>query len=285
MPKKLQKSLNEYLSKMKKPHPNIHFPPHPFSCTSRKKWISNCKHSRTLSFAGDDPNQTTDQGHDKHNNKDDESATLSDIDHFLFENFRSLYISGDENNERKVCEPHSPSGGLIIESPKLDRMPPDLGGSQRFFVAPRASSSLMEEARWGSSSLKITTSDENGSSSTSTNTLNRTTTVSNEDDNGTALPNDCIAMLKYSRTPYEDFRSSMQEIVREKLIHNERVDWDFMEEFLFCYLNLNEHKSHKFILSAFVDLVVGLRQNSNKTPVRSRSLRFSRRTRILRHVK
>ncbi|KAG6780479.1 hypothetical protein POTOM_013339 [Populus tomentosa] len=44
--------------------------------------------------------------------------------------------------------------------------------------------------------------------------------------------------------------------------NNGKVEWDFMEELLFCNLNLDEKTSHKFILNAFVDLIVGLR----KTP-------------------
>ncbi|GAV75811.1 Ovate domain-containing protein [Cephalotus follicularis] len=253
MPKKLNKSLSDYISKMKKSHPSIRFPPHPFSCTSRKSWIPNCKHSRTLSLAVDDPNQAI-EGYDNHN-KDGESATLSDIDRFLLENFRSLYTSGDEeDNEKKNFHPL-----IYDQSARLDHMPSDLRGSGRFCGAPRASSSLMEEAR---SSMTITTSDDIGSRSTSTNnTLNDSTTY----DNVTELPNDCIAMLKYSLNPYEDFRCSMQEIVDEKLLHKGIVDWDFVEELLLCYLNLNEKKSHKFILSAFVDLIVGLRQIPNKT--------------------
>lgn len=45
------------------------------------------------------------------------------------------------------------------------------------------------------------------------------------------------------------------EMVETRLENCEKVDWGFLQELLFCYLNLNEKKSHGFILSAFVDLV------------------------------
>lgn len=74
---------------------------------------------------------------------------------------------------------------------------------------------------------------------------------------------DCIALLTVSPSPYQDFRRSMQEILEARINNNQRVDWDFLEELLFCYLRLNEKKQYRYILSAFVDLIVVLRQNSS----------------------
>jgi hypothetical protein len=88
MPKKLQKSLQECLTKLKKPTPSIQFPSNSFS--SSKKWIlSRCRHPKTLSF-------TMDRNQDKAGKNNGGEATLSNIDRFLFENFKSLYIEGDE---------------------------------------------------------------------------------------------------------------------------------------------------------------------------------------------
>lgn len=87
MPKKLQKSLQDYLSKIKKPTPQLQFP-NPQTFSSSKSWIlSGCKHPKTLSFAIDRK-----QVHGVGNNED-AAATLADIDRFLFENFRSLYLN------------------------------------------------------------------------------------------------------------------------------------------------------------------------------------------------
>lgn len=273
MPKKLQKSFQDYLNKIKHPTQNIQLPSTSFS--SSKNWIlSGCKHPKTLSFAIDHNRKEDHEDGDKK----DEAATLSDIDRFLFENFRSLYTKTDEeDHQRKVEEGEqgqNPNGILFDQSPLFGDPPPDLCGSHRFFVARGSSSgSLIEEARFS----LTTTSEEMRSSSASTNTINDSTISSNEVKN-VRLPDDSIAVLTYSPNPYHDFRRSMQEMVEERLQNKGKVDWDFMEELLICYLNLNEKKSHKFILSAFVDLIIGLRQNSSMVPERSRHSQIARKT-------
>lgn len=62
----------------------------------------------------------------------------------------------------------------------------------------------------------------------------------------------------------------MEEMVEARLNDRGRVDWEFMEELLFCYLDLNEKKSYKYILSAFVDLIVVLREKSGRVSEKSR---------------
>ncbi|KAJ6711613.1 TRANSCRIPTION REPRESSOR OFP7-RELATED [Salix purpurea] len=245
MPKKFQKSLQDYIYKIKNPAQNIQISSNSFS-NSRNWILRGCKHPRTLSFsiAGNQSKSRDEEDEEKR-----DAATLSDVDRFLFENFR--YIDP----------------------------PLDLCGSHRFFVEPGSSSgSLVEEAR---SSLTVTSENMGSSSSTSTSTSTSTvnddsaTTASN-DPKPVRLPDDCIAVLAYSPSPYDDFRQSMQQMVEEKLQNNGIADWDFMEELLQCYLNLNEKTSHKFILSAFVDLIVGLRKNEDKAPVRSLHSRIAK---------
>ncbi|KAF2323329.1 hypothetical protein GH714_034643 [Hevea brasiliensis] len=223
MPTKLQKSLQDYLSKIKNPTP-------PNSMSSSKNWVlSGCKNPKTPSFARD---RSLNEGHER-----DGAATLSDIDRFLFENF------------------------------KLFEIPPDLCGSHRFFVTAGSSSSLIEEARL---SLTVTSEEgESSSSSTSNTIIDSARSCSNSTDIKN-IPDDCITVIKYSRSPNEDFRQSMQEMVEARLQRKGKVNWDFMQELLFSYLDLNEKKSHKFILSAFVDLVVGLRQRSGEVPAKPR---------------
>ncbi|KAI9110244.1 hypothetical protein K1719_018686 [Acacia pycnantha] len=264
MPKKLQ----DYISKLRRnPNPQV-------NSSSSKNWIfSNCKHPRTLSVdvGGHQRNET--QAHQQSNNND--SASLSDVDRFLFENFKSLYVKEDREETDKNAESEQQEiearpqklEPILFESPRLDlALPPDLRGSNRFFVTPGLSGSLVEDA----SRLSLTTTggdeDEAGSSSSSTTSLNDYPNVSSDNHRESqaveALPQDFIAVLMYSPTPYDDFRRSMQEMVEARLTNEERVDWDFMEELLFYYLNLNEKKSHKFILSAFVDVIAGLRRRS-----------------------
>ncbi|XP_022777167.1 transcription repressor OFP14-like [Durio zibethinus] len=286
MSKKLQKSLQDYLSKIKKPSPNTQFPSNPIS--SSKKWIlKSCKHPKTLSFVFN--RDRNDHGHhETSNDNNDYAATLSDVDRFLFENFKSLYIKdGEEINERRGnvssedheddCNHQAKSpGGILFESPRFVDPPPDLCGSNRFFVATGLSSSLIEEAR--SSVVTNTTmsmSEDMGSTSTSTSTNNTTANDSNsygghgDHVKSPSIHNECIAVIKCSPSPYDDFKRSMQDMVEARLKHHLTVDWDFMEELLFCYLNLNDKKSYKYVLSAFVDLIVDLRQNDRKIPARS----------------
>ncbi|XP_021298711.1 transcription repressor OFP14 [Herrania umbratica] len=290
MSKKLQKSLQDYLSKMKKPSPTTQFPSN--SLPSSKKWIlKGCKHPKTLSFAVN--HDRNDQG----TCEIDDAATLSDVDRFLFENFKSLYIKDDDEevNERRGVgedrEDHhqvkSP-GGILVESPRFVDPPPDLCGSNRFFVATGLSSSLIEEARSSAvTNTTMSTSEDVGSTSTSTSTnatANDSNSYGGDHTKCPSIPNECIAVLTYSPNPYDDFRRSMREMVEARLQHHSTIDWDFMEELLFCYLNLNDKKSYKFILSAFVDLIVTLRQNERKIPARPRNSkavrdRRSRRTR------
>jgi uncharacterized protein (TIGR01568 family) len=285
MPKKLQKSLQEYLTKIKKPTPRIQFPSNnPFS--SSTNWIlSGCKHPKTPSFA-------MDHNQDKAGNNGGGEATLSDVDRFLLENFKSLYIEEDEDNYNEkngkastTYDPYegenpSSGGAVLVGSPRFTDLPPDLRRSHRFFITPGMSSSLIEKSQ-----TSVTTmSEDHGSSSSSsstTTTLNdsTTTTTNAHAKDRVTLPNDCVAVLVYSPTPYEDFRRSMQEMVEARSRnHHGKVDWSFMEELLFSYLNLNEKKSYRYILSAFADLIVVLRQDSSeKVPARSRNVRRERR--------
>lgn len=158
--------------------------------------------------------------------------------------------------------------------------PPDLCNATRFFVKPGNSGSILME---DSVSTLTNTSDEGESSNS-----NSSSPVANHNqDHHRELPDNCVALLRYSLTPYNDFRRSMQDVVESKYgninnKNNNHIDWDFMEDLLFCYLNLNEKKSHKFILSAFVDLITLMRRNSEtsltKGPCSVRTVRIDRET-------
>ncbi|CAA0822362.1 Transcription repressor OFP14 [Striga hermonthica] len=81
---------------------------------------------------------------------------------------------------------------------------------------------------------------------------------------------DFIAILKYSPSPYREFRRSMAEMVEVRLGGGEKVDWDFLEELLFRYLDLNNEMTHRNVLRAFVDLVVVLHENDWRSPEQQR---------------
>ncbi|KAG9459286.1 hypothetical protein H6P81_003794 [Aristolochia fimbriata] len=297
MPKKgIQKSIQVYLSKIRKPAvPDHHDPvdhrdiPHAGSAAAG--WLlSACKHPRTPSFVGDDREDCRrKEGGRPPAPHDEAAATLKDIDKFLFENFRSLYVNKDDPRRRKDGDrgedddEDAAAAVLLCESPTFAKTPPSLRASHRFFVSTSLDNSLLERPCSESSAA----GDPRSSSSSSSSS-------------GVPLPGDSLAVLTYSRRPYDDFRRSMQEMVeaRREMVgpspaqHGQALDWDFMEELLFCYLRLNEKRAHKYILGAFVDLVVSFRPakapsaaasrpRRNKKP--SPGERISRRRRRHRH--
>ncbi|KAA3454592.1 transcription repressor OFP12 [Gossypium australe] len=71
-----------------------------------------------------------------------------------------------------------------------------------------------------------------------------------------------VAVKKYSPDPYKDFRFSMQEMIEARNLTDVNKDWDFLHELLICYLTLNPKNTHKFIVSAFADIIVCLLSSS-----------------------
>lgn len=86
-----------------------------------------------------------------------------------------------------------------------------------------------------------------------------------------------VAVMTFSVAPYEDFRRSMREMADAHWARQEApapaVDWDFMEELLFCYLQLNDRAVHKDILRAFTDTVAALRRRRRPPKPKSRRTR------------
>ncbi|XP_055827759.1 transcription repressor OFP14 [Solanum dulcamara] len=278
MPKQLQKSLSDYLSKKKnKPIPQQTRSSENKTLSSSTSWLlRGCRHPKTPSFSADDRKEKNAQGKN-------EAATLADVDRFLFENFKSFYYKEDDNE----AEGNKPSNKSIVRKGKKEEIagspnslsesssyiipPSNHTGSRRFFVAPGSSSSIIEEAR-----TSMTVSDDTGSTSaitttTATNTnSNESSAISTEYSKETLNADDFITLVTYSPSPYDDFRQSMQEMMEARLNDQGKINWEFMEELLFCYLDLNDKKSYKYILCAFVDQIVVLRENSGRVPAISR---------------
>ncbi|KAH6820981.1 hypothetical protein C2S53_020033 [Perilla frutescens var. hirtella] len=233
MPKQIQKSLQDCLSKLKIPNKQIQFP------------LSGCKHVKTTSFA---------TAGDGGKAKEDDGVTLSDIDRFLFENFKSLYQEECEEGLISRRNDGKRTAAFLLESPRLLEPPPpeNLCRSARFFVESGSSSSRITDEPFSSSS----------SATASASVASEEAEAATEAADVSLAPEDFIALLTYSPSPYEDFRRSMQEMVEVRLEHNGKVDWQFLEELLFCYLDLNNKKSYRYILRAFVDIIVVLRENS-----------------------
>ncbi|URD88524.1 atofp18 ofp18 [Musa troglodytarum] len=104
--------------------------------------------------------------------------------------------------------------------------------SDRFFFSPCTTKSIMEEAK---------TEKSKAAAATTTTTRD-------------SFYHESITMAMSSSDPYQDFRSSMEEMVAA---HGLR-EWHSLQELLQCYLRLNEKKNHKVIVMAFVDLLMHL---------------------------
>ncbi|TKY64505.1 Transcription repressor OFP14 [Spatholobus suberectus] len=246
--KKIPKSLRDYLSKIKTPQRSqIQLP--------SKKWIlMGCKHPRTPSL-DIDKIKNTPYATANNNNIKDEEAMLADIDRFLFENFKSLFLedrdeTANNNNRREE------------KSPKLS--PIRFDSSRRYEESPP--NLFMETTTEAGSSSAVSSSGTEGA------------------EEQTVVPGNCVVVLANSASPGEDFRRSMEGVVEARLRNCEKVDWDFMEELLFCHMNLNQKKAHKFILSAFVDVVTAMRRPPEMAPAKPKP-RSVRTVRIGREVR
>lgn len=183
--------------------------------------------------------------------KENDAVTFSDTDQFLFENLRSFYRKECEEEMAKIgreASSQSESPGFIEPSRR----------SARLFVASGSSSPLIMDEACSFSASPI------GDSSTAEEAEEIGA------NNSSVQDDDYIAILTYSRSPYEDFRRSMQEMVEARLKHKRELDRKFMEELLFRYLDLNNEKSYRYILRAFLDLIVVVREDSGMIPARRR---------------
>lgn len=62
-----------------------------------------------------------------------------------------------------------------------------------------------------------------------------------------------------SEEPYLDFKRSMEES------NNGLKDWECLEELLGWYLRMNGEMNHGFIVSAFVDLLMGISSSCSES--------------------
>ncbi|RVW87997.1 Transcription repressor OFP14 [Vitis vinifera] len=221
MPRKIQKSLQDYLSKLKKPTPHIHLSANNALSASINRMLLGSLYQK--------------------NDDDDDINT--------------------KKREEEEEEEEEKPGGVLFESPRIMDPTSNICSCHRFFTTPCSSSSLMEDAR---ASLAVSSEGIASSYATSSTSTVDCSSSSSSDIKEVLAPHDCIAVLTNSPNPYVDFRLSMQEMIEARLHSHEKVDWDFMEDLLFCYLNLNDKDSHKHILQAFVDLICVLRQKPTK---------------------
>ncbi|KAL8522375.1 hypothetical protein ACS0TY_012497 [Phlomoides rotata] len=104
-------------------------------------------------------------------------------------------------------------------------------------------------------------------------------------DSSAAEEDDTITILTYSKSPYTDFRQSMQEMVEARVVGYGVVDKEFLEELLFRYLHLNSAKFHGCIIRAFLDLIVISTEDFGRSPTRRRPWIGSGRRRLKLEIK
>ncbi|KAJ1284131.1 hypothetical protein BS78_03G181100 [Paspalum vaginatum] len=209
---KLRKSLQLCLSRTLKKIPPIHIPSSaiPANITTSARLLSTCRFPRTTSLDLDGDHAAAAAGAD--DDSKDQAATLSDVDRFLFDNFRSLYIHDNSGND--------PS-------------------------SPATSTSLVGETRPTQPTAETTSSSESAAEDI------KEARRGEESGEGAAI-------VVFSVDPYTDFRRSMRNMIKMHHGHVcQPLDWDFLEELLFYYLQLNDRAVHKHILKAFADLTAG----------------------------
>lgn len=91
-----------------------------------------------------------------------------------------------------------------------------------------------------------------------------------------------VAVVTFSAAPYKDFQRSMREMVDATRRDDDdapAVDWELMEELLFCYLELNDRAVHGDILRAFTDTVAAIRRRRRAAGAKTRQTRRRQRPR------
>jgi uncharacterized protein (TIGR01568 family) len=73
-----------------------------------------------------------------------------------------------------------------------------------------------------------------------------------------------VAVPTYSPDPHADFLRSMEEMAAAlRLDARRRGDRARLHELLLCYLALNDRRTHKYVVSAFTDLLLHLTAATN----------------------
>jgi uncharacterized protein (TIGR01568 family) len=73
-----------------------------------------------------------------------------------------------------------------------------------------------------------------------------------------------VAVPTYSPDPHADFLRSMEEMAAAlRLDARRRADRARLHELLLCYLTLNDRRTHKYVVSAFTDLILRLTAATN----------------------
>uniref|UniRef100_A0A1D1Z2Z5 Transcription repressor n=1 Tax=Anthurium amnicola TaxID=1678845 RepID=A0A1D1Z2Z5_9ARAE len=161
----------------------------------------------------------------------------------------------------RTCSSCLSSASVAAGHDNAEDLPMGAIDSKRFFFSPCTSKSITEVPFL--QGVQIETLGGNPCSQVEAgedvvfNTLREADAESALEKAGTgpcALCEQSIPVAMASRDPYRDFRSSMEEMVAA---HGLR-EWSGLHELLHCYLRLNQKETHKFVVLAFVDLLIQL---------------------------
>ncbi|KAK0607730.1 hypothetical protein LWI29_019389 [Acer saccharum] len=218
-----------------------------------------CPNNTTLNPSSP-PSLSKQDHHDHHQNHSSSSSSSpppppnNNPTSILIKNFNSLYdfssSSFSTSNDDLFLSSTSSSSDTTDTSDTLS--PPDFAtifASQRFFFSsPGRSNSIIESSPEQSTSRPMEIESGNDQEAETASLL----------DGG-------VAVKKYSPDPYKDFRCSMQEMIEAKNLKDVVSNWDFLHELLFCYLSLNPKHTHKFIITAFSDILISLLSSPDST--------------------
>lgn len=164
---------------------------------------------------------------------------------FSFGDLRSFY--------RELC---------VEEMAKFSPIASIQSESPGFIFPPRRAVQLSADSAFTSASASPSAPAADGASSSPASTIPSAVEAEEIGES----ERDVVVIVTYSRSPCEDFRRSMEEMVAARVVSRGEVDQEFMEELLFRYLELNNNKFFRDILHAFLELIGDLHEDSGKTP-------------------
>lgn len=178
----------------------------------------SCKHPRTRSFRGSDGGAAA---------AGDSIGGSGGGRDEVYKTVNSVYLDTTESwftnsSEELASESFSTASEADSGEPGAEaviRAVQSERGGGRLFFEPGGTSSILEESKSGGFPFK-----------------------------------DGVVLAMESKDPYSDFRLSMEEMVT---IYGVR-DWQCLEELLEWYLRVNGKTNHRFIVGAFVDLLLDL---------------------------
>ncbi|CAN0856872.1 Transcription repressor OFP12 [Linum grandiflorum] len=188
------------------------------------------------------------------------------------------------------CLPSTSPNSFLISQPDPAPAPPPSSSTS-------ASSAVVFNTNYNSL-YDVSSSLASSTSTFSTATAVATITSSSDSDSGDSLPPDFatvlasqrfffsspgrsnsisdshdkppleggVAVNKYSPDPHTDFKKSMEEMIEARRRRRRIDEWDYLNQLLTCYLTLNPEHAHKYIISAFADIVVHLLSSEDVSP-------------------